>query len=479
MAVTPSEAPCYRMLIGSEWVDAEATLSVLDKYTGEVIGRVPQASREDVREAVAAAEAAFAARPLSPQERWRILYRVAEAIGQHEEELARMMIAESGFTWRDVRGDIRRAVQTLQVSAEEAKRIGGEVVPIQSAPGFEGSLAFTLRVPLGVVCAITPFNSPLNTVCHKVAPALAAGNTVVLKPATPTPITALRLAELFLEAGLPPGHLNVVTGRGGEVGRWLCEDTRIRFYTFTGSTDVGREIQRFVGLRRSCMELGNISATIVCEDGDLERAVPLIVNGAFRKAGQVCTSVQRILAQGAIYASLVEALRFATERLKVGDPRDPHTDVGPMIDEQKAVQAEQRVQEAVARGATVVVGGTRQGPVLYPTILVDVPDDAAVVCEEIFAPVVSVRAYDSLDEALRLVNAGPYGLQAGIFTRDLGKALRAARELRVGGVIVNGTSSTRADLMPYGGTKDSGFGREGPRYAIEEMSETRIVLFYQ
>lgn len=469
----------HGLLIGKEWIDPGEVAPVIDKFTGAVVGQVAQARREHVTAAVDAALAAFAAGPLSPQERYCILHRVASDVRDKEEEFARSIIAETGFTWRDARGDIARAVQTLLVSAEEAKRIGGEVIPIDSAPGFERALAFTIRVPVGVVCAITPFNSPLNTVCHKIAPALAAGNAVVLKPATPTPLTAIRLARLFLDAGLPPGWLNVVMGPGRQVGRWLTEDSRIRFYTFTGSTEVGEDIQSRIGLRRSCMELGNISATIICEDADLDRAVPLIVNAAFRKAGQVCTSVQRIFVQRSVHAALTDRLRDATGRLKVGNPWDTSTDVGPMIAEEKAVQAERWIQEAVARGASIILGGRRDGPVLQPTILVDVPPDAPVMCEEIFAPVVSIVPYEAFDDAIRLVNGTPYGLQAGVFTRDLNRALAAARRLEVGGVIINASSSTRADLMPYGGTKRSGFGREGPRYAVEEMTEARIVVFYQ
>jgi len=473
------EARTHGHLIGGEWVADEATHPVRDKFTGEVVGWVCRATRDHVRAAVDAACRAFAERPFLPQERYRILSQVAATVREQQEEFARIMIAETGFTWRDVRGDISRALQTLTVSAEESKRVGGEVLPIQSAPGFENCLAFTIRVPLGAVCAITPFNSPLNTVCHKIAPALAAGNTVVLKPATPTPLTAIRLAEVFIDAGLPGGYLNVVTGSGSEVGRWLTEDPRLRFYTFTGSTEVGEAIQGRLGLRRSCMELGNISGTIVCDDADLGRAVPMIVNGAFRKAGQVCTSVQRIFAQKGICMEFTDRLRQATAKLKVGNPWDQDTDVGPLISEDQAQQAERWIQEAVARGASVAIGGTRRGPVLDPTILVNVPPDTSVVCEEIFAPVVSIIPYDSFDDAIQMINGTPYGLQAGVFTRDLHKAMAAARRLDVGGVIVNATSSTRADLMPYGGTKRSGFGREGPKYAIEEMTEPRTVMFYQ
>jgi acyl-CoA reductase-like NAD-dependent aldehyde dehydrogenase len=472
------EAKSHGLLIGGERVATEQRLPVHDKYTGEVVAHVSSATRGHVTAAVDAAQRAFDAGPLPAHERFRILSQVASAVQQRQDEVARVMIAETGFTWKDVRNDITRAVQTLQLSAEEAKRVGGEVLPIQSAPGFENALAFVMRVPLGVVAAITPFNSPLNTVAHKVAPALAVGNTVVVKPATFTPLCAYWLAERLLEAGLPAGYINVITGPGESIGRWLLEDERVKFVTFTGSTEVGEAIQARIGLRRSCMELGNISATIVCEDADLDRAVRLIAAGSFRKAGQVCTSVQRIYAARAIYDEFVARLRGATSTLKAGDPWDESTDVGPMISEGEAVKAQDWVGEAVRRGAKVLAGGERRGPVLEPTLLVDVPSDARVVCDEIFAPVVSVLPFDTFDQAIELVNAAPYGLQAGVFTRDLHRALDAARRLDVGGVIVNGTSSTRADLMPYGGTKRSGFGREGPKYAAEELTELRTVVFY-
>jgi acyl-CoA reductase-like NAD-dependent aldehyde dehydrogenase len=479
MQITALGSKSYALLIGGAWMPTEARIPVRDKYTGEVVAHVASADRGHVAAAIDAAQRRFEAGPLPPRERFRILAEVAGAVQQRQDEVARLMIAETGFTWKDVRNDIARAVQTLQLSAEEAKRIGGEVLPIQAAPGFEQALAFAIRVPLGVVAAITPFNSPLNTVVHKIAPALAAGNTVVLKPATVTPLCAYWLAERFLDAGLPAGFLNVLTGPGGSLGRWLADDERVRFVTFTGSTGVGKEIQARIGLRRSCMELGNISATIVCADADLDRAIPLIVAGSFRKAGQVCTSVQRLYADRRICDDLVDRLREATARLKVGNPWDEATDVGPMISEAEAAKAEAWVREAEAQGAHVLAGGRRTGALLEPTLLVDVPPEARVLCDEIFAPVVSVVPFDRFEQALDLVNAAPYGLQAGIFTRDLRQALEAVRRLDVGGVIVNGTSSTRADLMPYGGTKRSGFGREGPRYAVEELTELRTVVFYQ
>jgi len=349
------------------------------------------------------------------------------------------------------------------------------MIPVQGAPGQDPrKLAFTLRMPLGVVCAITPFNSPLNTVAHKVAPALAAGNAVVLKPASYVPLTALALCEILLEAGTPPGFLNVVFG-GAEVGTWLLEDQRIRFYTFTGSTGVGRIIQRHAGLRRTQLELGNISATIVCADANLKLAAERCVGASFRKAGQVCTSVQRILVERPLLERFGEDIRSLAVSLAAGDPRLPGTFVGPMIDEREAVRAETWVHEAVAGGARLILGGQRQRAVLAPTILTDVTASMRVVCDEIFAPVISLLPFDSFDQAIDIANDTPFGLAVGVFTSDVTRALEAARRLEMGSIHINDTSSSRVDLMPYGGVKDSGFGQEGPKYAIRDMTEERLV----
>lgn len=475
-AETATAVPRIKNLIAGRWVGGGPERDVVHKYTGRVLAVVEEADAAIVQQAVDAAAAAAAQGPPSPQERYRILRQVAEEIERRREELARDIARESGFTIKDCLNDVNRAVQTMLTSAEEAKRIEGEMVPIDGAPGFEGRLAFTIRMPVGVVCAITPFNSPLNTVAHKVGPALAAGNAVVLKPATYTPLAAITLAQMLLDAGLPPGFINVVMGAGSTVGEALLADERVAFYTFTGSTAVGRRIAEAAGLRRTALELGNVSATIICEDANLARAARQCARGAFRKAGQVCTSVQRLYVHESVVEPFLAALTEAVGQLVVGDPEDPATDVGPLISEKEAIRAESWIQEAVRGGARVVTGGTRQGAVIQPTILTEVPRDARVVCEEIFAPVVSIVPFGDFDEALQWVNDSPYGLQAGVFTRDLDRALRAARALRVGGVVINDTSSTRADLMPYGGVKASGYGKEGPRYSIREMTEERLVL---
>lgn len=464
-------------LVDGQWIQGGGEeREVLHKFTGETLAVGQEAGRGVVEDAVAAARRVFEAGPLSPAKRFEILSRAAQLISDEKDSLARQMVRESGFTLKDCMTEVSRAVRTILTSAEEAKRIAGEMVPVESAPGFEDRMAFTIRVPVGVVCAITPFNSPLNTVAHKVAPALAAGNAVVLKPATYTPLTAIRLCQMLVEAGLPPGFINLVLGPGDPVGSALVEDERIDFYTFTGSTEVGKRMAASLGLRRANMECGNISCTIVCQDANVEQAVERICQASFRKAGQVCTSVQRLYAHTDVVDDLLQGLRSATERLVVGDPEDPATDVGPMISEAEARRAEEWVEEAARGGAQVMTGGTRSGTVLTPTILTDVPPSVKVACEEIFAPVVSVVPYEDLGETILRINDYPYGLQAGIFTRDLDRALRSARTLRVGGVIVNDTSSTRADLMPYGGVKDSGYGKEGPRYSIREMTEERVIV---
>ncbi len=463
------------LFINGEWVSGVDEFTVTEKFTGERIAEVAIASRDQVYDAVAAAEHAFRTEVLSPYERYGILQRASSLVDERRDELVQIIIAESGFTYSDAVSEAKRCVQTLLLSGEEAKRIHGDVVPLEAAPGHEHRLGFTIRVPIGVVCAITPFNAPFNTVAHKIAPALAAGNAVVLKPASYTPMSARALCRILLDAGLPKGHLNVVHGAGSQIGAWLFENQTIGFYAFTGSSAVGKIIQASVGLRRTSLELGSISSTIVCEDADLKWATPRCINAAFRKAGQVCTSMQRLYVHESIIDGFMELLVNSTEALRVGDPYDPNTIVGPMIASQEADRAEGWIHEAVEQGAKVLAGGRRHGSVLHPTILVDVRPDMRVMSEEIFAPVISIVPYTSFEEALESVNDTPYGLTAGVFTMDINKAMRAAKTLRVGTVHINESSSSRIDMMPSGGVKESGIGREGPKYAIEEMSEERLV----
>lgn len=449
---------------------------VKHKYTGEVLGELPVATQSDIESAVEKARRA-ARHPLTPYERYEILARTAKLVLERKEVFARTICREAGKPIQQARGEVDRAYQTLLASAEEAKRVTGEMVPLEGAPAGRGRIGFTLRRPVGVVCAITPFNFPLNLVAHKVGPGLAAGNALILKPSNLAPLTAVLLAEALQEAGLPEGYLNLLHGPGAEVGERLLEHPGIDMYTFTGSAAVGRRIRQAAGLRKVALELGNNSANVVCSDAPLERAATRLAAMAFAYAGQTCISVQRIYVDRAVYDDFLERFEKATRSLVVGDPEDESVHVGPMISEDEAKRAESWVREAVAEGATLCLGGERRGAVLTPAILTNVKSEMKVVCDEVFAPVVSVQPFDAIDEAIEEVNASRYGLQAGVFTRDAATAFRFARELEVGGVIINDTSSFRVDLMPYGGVKESGTGREGPRYAIEAMTEPVLVVW--
>jgi len=465
-----------RLFIDGSWKDgACGTRPVLDKYRGIEIGTVDRASHDQVSAAVAAARRSFDRKTLEPYERYTMLSKAAALIDRQTDELARVITAEGGMPIADATNEVRRTAQTLIVSAEEAKRLTGEMVPIEAAPGHAHRMAFTIRVPRGVVCAITSFNSPLNIVTHKVAPALAAGNAVVLKPSDLTPFSAMRLVEVLLEAGCPPGHINLVHGPGPELGPWLVENDGIDFFTFTGSTHVGNWLRERAGLRPVALELGSISATIVCEDADLDRAAVRCTASGFRRAGQMCTSTQRLFVHADVLETFSARLLEKVRALKVGDPHDPSTDVGPMISEADAARAASWVHDAVAAGARLIEGGDRDGAVLRPTILSHVQPSMRVVCEEIFAPVLSIVPFRDLDAAIDAVNATPFGLAAGLFTRDMTRALTAARRIHVGVVHLNEASSSRADLIPFSGVKQSGMGREGPKYAMQEMTEERLI----
>jgi succinate-semialdehyde dehydrogenase/glutarate-semialdehyde dehydrogenase len=449
---------------------------VLDKYRLVPGAHVTTADAQQVRDAIGAAHDAFRRGTPAPFERGAVLERASALVEARLQDFVRVMQMEAGFTATDATGEIRRCVQTLKLSAEEARRLSGEMVPLAGAPQQAGRIGFTLRVPLGVVAAITPFNSPLNTVTHKIAPAFAAGNAVVLKPASYTPLTACKLVEVMLEAGMPRGFLSVLTG-SVPVASVLLQDSRVRFFAFTGSTEVGRQIQQAAGLRRTQMELGSIACTILCDDADLEVALPKVVAAGYRKAGQVCTSVQLLLVHASLQRTVEQRLAALVSALPYGDPSLPDTVVGPVISEDNAVRIDDWIREAMQAGARRLAGGERRGAVVPPTLLTSIDPAMSVSCREIFGPVVSIVPFATLDEAIDRVNATPYGLAAGIFTNRLGDAFAAARRLEVGGVHVNETSSSRVDLMPYGGSKDSGFGREGPHYAVREMSEERIVTF--
>ena len=465
------------MLIDGVRVAGEGTIPVYHKATGAVVVEIAAAGGAQVRAAVDAAERAFHEVQLSPYERYEIIMRAANLMRERREAFAEALSAEAGKPIRDARGEIDRAYQTLILSAEEAKRRRGETVPLAGAPGCERRMAFTTRRPLGVVCAITPFNFPVNLAAHKIGPALAAGNTVIYKPASATPLTASLLVDVFQEAGLPAGCLNLIYGAGSAVGRLLTADERIRMFSFTGSVPVGKALHQAVGFRRISLELGSNSANIVHEDvADVAWVAEHCARHAFVNAGQVCISCQRVYVARAIYEEFCAAAVEAAQNFKSGDLMDVHTQIGPMISEREAERIEEWVDEAEDEGARVLTGGNRTGAFYEPTVLTDVTPAMKVVSEETFAPVFSIIPYDTIEDAVRMVNDTRYGLQAGVFTRSLAVANYCAEHLDVGGVIIGDGATFRMDNMPYGGVKDSGIGREGPAYAIRELTEEKLIV---
>jgi acyl-CoA reductase-like NAD-dependent aldehyde dehydrogenase len=466
-----------RNLIGGEWREAARNSTVADPYRGEAVGTAPVSTAADVDAAVAAASsAADQAAALPAYERAALLRRAAGLVERDVKPLAELMGRETGKAIKDAEAEIRRSLETMLLAAEEAIRIEGRHIPLDGSPMGAGKLAVMLRFPVGVVAAITPFNAPFNLAAHKIAPSIAAGNTMVLKPPPQAPLIVHRLAELVVEAGLPAGMLNVVHG-GAEIGAALVADPRVDFITFTGSSRAGAAIKAASGLRRVALELGGNGATIVHDDAALAAAAQACARNSMRLAGQSCISVQSVYVQRGVYDAFLRLIEAEVRKLTLGDPLAPTTDVGTLIDEGAARRVESWVQEAALGGAQVLTGGRRRGAAFEPTVLTDVQPKMKVVCEEVFGPVVNVIAYDTLDQAFAAVNAGQYGLQAGVFTRSNEVTFKAIRALRVGGVIVNGTSTWRTDQLAYGGVKASGIGREGPRYAIEEMTEQRLVVF--
>jgi acyl-CoA reductase-like NAD-dependent aldehyde dehydrogenase len=464
-----------KLLIGGEWVETGEWLEVVSPYDESPVGRAAKGGAAEARSAIDAAERAMT-EPLAAHERAAILDRTAQLVEERAEEVARTISAEAGKPMKAARIEASRAVSTFTMAAVEARSLAGDVVPMDASPAGAGKLAFTLRVPIGVVGAISPFNFPFNLVAHKVAPALAAGCAVVLKPASQTPLSALLLAELETEAGLPPGWLNVVSGPAGEIGDVLVEDERVALITFTGSAGVGWKLRERAPRKRVNLELGNATPVIVAADADLDDTAARLAGHAFSFAGQSCISVQRIYVERPAYDRFLDLFLPKVEALVVGDPADDATDVGPLISTGERDRVLSWIEEATARGAKVLAGGTLEGELLRPTVVADVPPDAKIACEEVFGPLCTVTPYESLDDAIRLANGTRYGLQAGVFTHDVAVALRAARELEFGGVTVNEAPTFRADQMPYGGVKDSGNTREGPAYAVREMTEERLVV---
>jgi acyl-CoA reductase-like NAD-dependent aldehyde dehydrogenase len=450
---------------------------VRNPYDDSLIEEVIEADEAAVRDAIGRAAAVKETMANMPaHQRASILYKVSSLIENNGLELAQLMARESGKPMRYAKGEVSRAVETFAFAAEEAKRIHGETVPLDAAKGGVGKIGYYIRVPVGVVAAITPFNFPLNLVAHKVAPAVAAGCPIVLKPAPMTPLTALRLADLFHEAGLPDGAFSVVVG-GVEVGKWLTTDPRVSMITFTGSPPVARAISEVAGLRRTTFELGGNAAVVVDEGVDAGALVDKLVTGSFAYSGQVCISVQRIYVHRSLFDDFAAKFAARSAAMRMGDPLEDQTELGPVITEQAAQRVEAWVNEAVSGGATLMTGGPRDGKMMPATVLTGVRPEMRVMCEEVFGPVVNLVPFDSFDDALAQVDDSPFGLQAGIFTRDLNRAMSAVQKLNVGGVILNDAPTFRVDHMPYGGNKDSGIGREGPRFAIEDMTTLKMVVF--
>lgn len=467
-----------KLFINGCWTEAENYTDLISPYNGEVIAKIPLAGETEVDQAI---EAAYNARKTMAKmpafKRAQILENVSKLLEERQEDAAKIIALEAAKPITTAKGEVARTIQTYKFAAEEAKRIHGETLPLDSAPGGENRVSYTTREPIGVIGAITPFNFPMNLVAHKVGPAIASGNTIVLKPASQTPLSSYFIAELFQEAGLPDGALNVVTGSGKTVGDKIVSDDRVKMITFTGSPAVGIGIRNKAGLKRVTLELGSNSAVIIDEGTDLGTIVPRCVTGAFSYQGQVCISLQRIYVHEKEYDRFVEKFTEAAKQLKIGDPLDPETDVSALISKDDVKRAINWVEEAKGNGATVVTGGETDGNSLKPTVLLNVDPSEKVSCQEVFAPVVIINKISSIDEAIDLVNDSRYGLQAGIYTENIHHALHAAEELHVGGVMINDIPTFRVDHMPYGGVKESGFGREGIKYAIEEMTELKLVVF--
>ncbi|WP_241236289.1 aldehyde dehydrogenase family protein [Brevibacillus marinus] len=464
------------LFVNGEWQEAQEYRTLYSPYSGEAIAEIAYAGEAEVELALQAAEQA---RPmmakLPAHERAAILEKLVRLLERHFDECARLIATEAAKPLTTAKGEVARTIQTYRFSAEEAKRIHGETIPMDAAPGGEGRIAYTIRQPLGVIAAITPFNFPMNLVAHKVGPAIASGNTIVLKPAAQTPLSSLFLAELLQEAGLPAGALNVVTGSGSVIGDVLTRDERVKMITFTGSPEVGIGIRNKAGLKRVTLELGSNAALIVDKGVALDAVIPRAVTGAFSFAGQVCISIQRIYVHEELYEAFVEAFVAQTRSLRLGDPLDPQTDVSALISPKDVERSLAWIAEAKQLGATVATGGEREGNILQPTVLLGVDPRAKVSCREVFAPIVLINKVSTIEEAIAHVNDSRYGLQAGIFTNRIDTAMKAAEELHVGGVMINEIPTFRVDHMPYGGVKESGMGREGVKYAIEEMTELKLV----
>lgn len=465
-----------KLWINGQWHDAEESYELASPYSGEVIAHVAKASIQDVEKAIEGAQQAFQSfKKTTAYERAEILYKVVDMMRQRKEELAEILALEAGKPIVAGLAEIDRTIATYQFAAEGAKQAKGETVPMDAAPGAGDRIGWTKREPLGVISAITPFNFPFNLVAHKLGPAFAVGNTVVLKPATQTPLSAIVMAEIFRDAGLPDGALQIVTGSGGELSDTLVTHPYVKKVTFTGSGKVGLKIKEKVGLRKVTLELGSNAAVIVEPSTPINKIISRCVSGAFNFAGQVCISLQRIYVHSSIIDEFTKAFVAETEKLIVGDPLEKTTDVSAMINPNEVERIREWIEEAQEQGAMIATGGVFTERTLTPTVMTNVSADMKIVCQETFAPIVSIVSYETLDDAIRLVNESDLGLNAGIYTNILTDALYAADELQAGAVIINDIPTFRVDNMPYGGVKMSGYGREGIKWAIEEMTDMKFI----
>jgi glyceraldehyde-3-phosphate dehydrogenase (NADP+) len=466
----------YQLPVAGEMVESGEVDEIVNPYNGDVVGRVPLASAEQARAATAAAAEAFhETKTFSRAKRADICLKVAEGIDRRRKELAETMAKECGKPLQFAQGEVHRAIQTFTIAAEEAKRLGGEIVPVDIEPRGEGYTSLYYRFPIGPILGISPFNFPLNLVAHKLAPCIASGCTLVLKPPQQAPITSLKLAEICYEAGWPPKAFSVVHSTV-EVAEPMVRDERFKMLSFTGSAKVGWHLKSIAGKKRVLLELGGNAGAIVASDADLDWAAERCVIGGYAYAGQTCISVQRVLAHRSVYDELRERLVERTQELKVGDPLDEDTVIGPLIEEKHVQRVMEWIAEAEEGGAKVVVGKRREGSLVWPTILTDTKLDMKVECEEIFGPVITLRPYEDFEAAMQIVNDSVYGLQAGVFTHDIRRIHHAYETLEVGGLIVNDYPTLRIDNFPYGGVKDSGLGREGVRYSLQEMTEMRALV---
>lgn len=468
-----------RMYLAGQWVDGdEGDREIASPWSGDVIDTVPNASTGQVDRALAAAvQGAKDMAALTAWERSQVLGRAADLMQSRLEEFARTLSLEEGKPLHEAMGEVSRAPELLRLSAFEGAQLRGEVLPLDAAPNGAGKFGYTLRVPCGVIIAITPFNFPILLVLHKIAPALATGNAVILKPASTTPLVALELTRILVEAGLPPLGLQCITGDGSAVGRQLCADGRVRKITFTGSTAVGENITQIAGVKRLSLELGGNAPVALLADADIDRAAEQVATAGYANAGQVCISTQRVIVDRKVYADFLDALTPKVAAIQTGDPFDPATRLSAMISESEAVRVGSWIGEAVEAGARVVAGGEREGAVHSATVVADVDSSMRIFREELFGPAVGVIPAEDARDALRLANESDFGLSAGVFTRDVATAHRYAREIETGLILINAAPPWRADLMPYGGVKQSGVGSEGPRYAVQEMTEVKTVVF--